>query len=289
MRKFDLNLQKNNLFFYLFLQIIPSDRRAIADKDSETWTLSTDSNNPNPTFEAKDNMKVVSEDHKTESSCTSEEQRLTCRNHETRKSKSKRVKRYLKRCKGALTKAEDNSNSCEGKKPDHQTAAWYVQDDDKKEEISQEKKSEDIMVLEVESEIETNSIIEQELDCDFKADEMFELCKLRTASKDSLYDEKEEKEEAEVNVVTVSNCESYGQEILKTKLEDKEVIEIERAVVVEEESVELAERELNECSGSSDTLIAEQHEESEKDFATATPTIIPNAVVSTAYFTVYDS
>ncbi|XP_014215885.1 uncharacterized protein LOC106644746 [Copidosoma floridanum] len=148
--------------------VIPADRRAPpADKETETWSLAVeqpnDSHNQPKVSDGKPNEAINSE------------QQLPARAHETRKSKSRRVKSYLKRCKGALTIRGDET-SCERKRaPGPPQTSWYV---DKKDPKSEEEDG------------------EEEEDGDegeIRPEELFELCKpsavRRVGSRGSLYED----------------------------------------------------------------------------------------------------
>lgn len=225
--------------------MIPADRRAITDKEStETWSLSIDQQQQS--LESNEaSVKIVdekpSEAPSTGESTNTVDQPIS-RTQETRKSKSKRVKSYLKRCKGALTRGDDNS--CERKKsidqqqPQQQqqqtNSAWYI--DGKGENVKTEEEEE-----EEEDEVEDEYI--------------FELCKVKGSSRNSLYEDAREELPAKQR---------------EHEEEDEEVVK-----VLEDDG------SLNKCD-SSDTLIAPQEnkDDSEEDVGHATPTIIPNAVVS---------
>ncbi|XP_033222681.1 uncharacterized protein LOC117176535 [Belonocnema kinseyi] len=112
------------------LPVIPADRR-LSEKE-DTWTLSKeyeesstqipDTNDPAPKtdLEQKDADKCPqkpSEDKSAEAEAT------ITRGHETRKSKARRVKSYLKKCKGALSKSEDNSVE----RRRENCNSWYVE------------------------------------------------------------------------------------------------------------------------------------------------------------------
>lgn len=158
-------------------QVIPADRRAIADKDSETWSLAIEHPPEACPIDTQDPLPCtkIPEEKPPEVSDPATEQ-LTCRNHETRKSKSKRVKSYLKRCKGALTKNDETS--CERKKNEtvsqqQTSSSWYVEG--KKDSATLAKSEEDD-------------------DTEQRPEEIFELCKARSVSvtrgsRSSLYED----------------------------------------------------------------------------------------------------
>ena len=187
-------------------------------------------------------------DDKPTTSDTGEEQQLTLRSHETRKSKSKRVKSYLKRCKGALTKSDEGScdrkknSSGEQQQQQQTSSSWYI--DGKKATLVKPEEEDD----------------EEELQP--RIEEVFELCKPRSqevhkGSRGSLYEDARDE---------------FGAACSDVVLEGEE----EGEVGVKDDG------SLNKCD-SSDTLIAESQEpkeDSEEDGGPATPTIIPNAVVS---------
>ncbi|XP_016845729.1 uncharacterized protein LOC100120109 isoform X2 [Nasonia vitripennis] len=153
--------------------VIPADRRAIADKDSETWSLAIEHPTETCPADAQDPLLCTNIPEEKPPAAPEPAEQLTCRNHETRKSKSKRVKSYLKRCKGALTKNDETS--CERKKNDaapQQASSWYVEG--KKDSAALAKSEED--------------------DAEQRPEEIFELCKARSVSvtrgsRSSLYED----------------------------------------------------------------------------------------------------
>ncbi|KAL7287241.1 hypothetical protein TKK_0018371 [Trichogramma kaykai] len=286
-------------------KVIPADRRAITDKESETWTNSEPEKLTNDTTTLDSIKANVVEDQtpppKVESSTPDEH--LSGRNHETRKSKSKRVKNYLRRCKGALTKGDD-SHSCERKKSDQQqqqqqsgSSAWYV--DDKKDSAEAPPETDPSLVKEASSGSTSESPEPQpraDLGDEIKAEDIFELCKLRSESKSSLLDDDEKVEDysssnnladnVEINRNVEKADETTSKPLLLLGNESNEEV---LAVVAKAES-EAAEAEaggeLNKCD-SSDTLIAEQEEEkSEDNSGPATPTIIPPTTVVSLKFSI---
>lgn len=155
-------------------QVIPADRRAIADKDSETWSLAIEHPPETCPVDSQEPLPCTKIPEEKPPDVTDPPEQLTCRNHETRKSKSKRVKSYLKRCKGALTKNDETS--CERKKndaaPQQTSSSWYVEG--KKEPAALAKS--------------------EEGDTEQKPEEIFELCKARSVSvtrgsRSSLYED----------------------------------------------------------------------------------------------------
>lgn len=111
--------------------MIPVDRRA--SEKEENWTLakecedstaqSSDTKDPKPKIEneQKDTEKCS---QKSVDDKSSETDATITRGHETRKSKARRVKSYLKKCKGALSKSEDNS--VERKREN--CSSWYLKE-----------------------------------------------------------------------------------------------------------------------------------------------------------------
>lgn len=97
--------------------MIPVDRRA-SEKD-ETWTLAKECEDDTSSPDTKENSKI---DH--EQTDKPNETDGISRGHETRKSKARRVKSYLKKCKGALSKSEDNS--VERKREN--CSSWYLKE-----------------------------------------------------------------------------------------------------------------------------------------------------------------
>ncbi|CAB0029931.1 unnamed protein product [Trichogramma brassicae] len=288
-------------------RVIPADRRAITDKESETWTNSEPEKSTNDTT-TLDSIKtnVVEEQPsppKVESSTPDEH--LSGRNHETRKSKSKRVKNYLRRCKGALTKGDD-SHSCERKKSEQQqssSSAWYV--DDKKDSVEAPPPPAVAADPSSVKEASSSSISESpepppraDLGDEIKAEDIFELCKLRSESKSSLLDDGDEKVVEDYsssnnladNVEINRNVEKADGTTSKPPLllwneSNEEVVAV--VAKAESEAAEAeADGELNKCD-SSDTLIAEQEEEkSEDNSGPATPTIIPPTTVVSLKFSI---
>ncbi|XP_023317891.1 protein shank-like [Trichogramma pretiosum] len=290
--------------------VIPADRRAITDKESETWTNSEPEKSTNDTTTLDSIKANVVEDQpsppKVESSTPDEH--LSGRNHETRKSKSKRVKNYLRRCKGALTKGDD-SHSCERKKSDQQqqsgSSAWYV--DDKKDSVEAPPppaapvETDPSLVKEASSGSTSESPEpppRADLGDEIKAEDIFELCKLRSESKSSLLDDDDEKvvedysssnnlaDNVEINRNVEKADDTTSKPLLLLGIEsDEEVVAV--VAKAESEAAEAeADGELNKCD-SSDTLIAEQEEEkSEDNSGPATPTIIPPTTVVSLKFSI---
>ncbi|XP_012287309.1 uncharacterized protein LOC105703468 [Orussus abietinus] len=114
------------------LPVIPADRR-VPDKE-ETWTLASEvregcededkdkDRDPEVPRPPKEGERSSSQS-RVDGNQDSVEPNLP-RSHETRKSKTKRVKNYLKKCKGALTRADD---SLERKQRD-EGSSWYLED-----------------------------------------------------------------------------------------------------------------------------------------------------------------
>lgn len=148
--------------------MIPSDRRALPEKESETWTvLDKPESTPLIDPESIAQTKIPEEKPPDENL----EQQLPARNHETRKSsKGKRVKSYLKKCKGALTTKTDDASG-DRRKQEQSNASWYVEG--KKEAASSSKE-----------EVE-----------DVRPEEIFELCKRNSRTS------KSEEEDEEVATV----------------------------------------------------------------------------------------
>ncbi|XP_058805556.1 uncharacterized protein LOC131672382, partial [Phymastichus coffea] len=218
--------------------VIPAERRAITDKEStETWSLAVEQQAP----ESSDVSTAKIADEKPELDA---DQPPISRGHETRKSKSKRVKSYLKRCKGALTRAEDAS--CERKKSIERRQQQEQQEQQQQQQQQQQQTS---CAWYVESRKESAKTEEEEED---EGEPVFELCKA-AGSRNSLYED--------------------AREELRTKAEEEEEEEEKSAKAGDDGS-------LNKCD-SSDTLIAPQEakDDSEEDAGPATPTIIPNTVV----------
>ncbi|XP_076623370.1 uncharacterized protein LOC143342924 isoform X2 [Colletes latitarsis] len=111
------------------LPVIPVERR-VPEKE-ETWTLAPDQQDPCTFFEDVAKSKAPQDVESTripadgvpgESNEQSESGTLP-RSQETRKSKTKKVKSYLRKCKGALSKGDEGSSE---KKRQEQCASWYL-------------------------------------------------------------------------------------------------------------------------------------------------------------------
>lgn len=94
------------------------------DKVEETWTL-TEENDAAATGEASHDS---SDQVIAATAATGKD--LPPRAHESRKSKAKKVKNYLKRCKGALTRNDDGSSDrkSNSNKDNKQTSSWYLEE-----------------------------------------------------------------------------------------------------------------------------------------------------------------
>ena len=124
--------------------MIPAERR-VPDKD-ETWTLATeqaehDSNNSSLQAQSETFLDVSTrskgeitgdsqpETLPTTAGITTSDSRDSSlpRGHETRKSKTRRVKSYLRKCKGALTTSKtEDSSSVERRERQSNCTSWYV-------------------------------------------------------------------------------------------------------------------------------------------------------------------
>lgn len=123
---------------HLFLlQVIPADRRP--PEKEETWTLAAtdqqdscvffddavdskakDAQNPEKT-QLKPPVEVISS---VDASDNTVDNALP-RSQETRKSKTKKVKSYLKKCKGALSKSDESATE---KRRQENCTSWYLED-----------------------------------------------------------------------------------------------------------------------------------------------------------------
>lgn len=114
--------------------MIPADRRP--PEKEETWTLAADQQDPCGFF---DNTKVDSKKdaHDTEKTQLKPPTEVIPadasdnvdynlpRSQETRKSKTKKVKSYLKKCKGALSKGDESVTE---KRRQENCTSWYLED-----------------------------------------------------------------------------------------------------------------------------------------------------------------
>ncbi|XP_053971308.1 uncharacterized protein LOC128872533 isoform X1 [Hylaeus volcanicus] len=111
-------------------QVIPAERR-VPEKE-ETWTLAPDQQDPCSFFDDLpkpkgsqdvDTAKILAEPSPAETSEAPECSTLP-RSQETRKSKTKKVKSYLRKCKGALSKGDESVSE---KKRQEQCTSWYLE------------------------------------------------------------------------------------------------------------------------------------------------------------------
>ncbi|XP_043286023.1 uncharacterized protein Pura isoform X2 [Venturia canescens] len=122
-------------------KVIPVERR-IPEKD-ETWSLASEVNRdedgggglnpPGLEASAEPGLTKLDENVETESEVVSAvggESGLGSRGHETRKSKTRRVKSYLRKCKGALTSRSEDSSSVERRERNSTCTSWYVNEED---------------------------------------------------------------------------------------------------------------------------------------------------------------
>ncbi|XP_046469912.1 pleckstrin homology domain-containing family G member 4B isoform X1 [Neodiprion pinetum] len=106
------------------LPVNPAERQA--PEKEETWTLASENHDQ----ETVDEKKGAS--HSVVTPCDYEPN--LPRSHETRKSKTKRVKNYLrKKCKDALSKSEDAAGA--EKRRDQKCTSWYVDEKCSEEEF----------------------------------------------------------------------------------------------------------------------------------------------------------
>lgn len=120
------------------LQVIPAERRP--PEKEETWTLASDQQDPCGFFddivESKAPKAGPQDPEKTQSKPPAAEV-ITAdnagdnadnnlpRSQETRKSKTKKVKSYLRKCKGALSKGDENVTE---KRRQENCTSWYLED-----------------------------------------------------------------------------------------------------------------------------------------------------------------
>ncbi|XP_034941446.1 puratrophin-1-like isoform X2 [Chelonus insularis] len=114
-------------------KVIPAERRVAPGKELETWTLAPDCPSddiPKP----KESESIIKDDQvPTEDSL---EPVKINREHESRKSRAKKVKNYLRKCKGALSSTKDDSNTSHqannhsGRSSSRRSASssWYLED-----------------------------------------------------------------------------------------------------------------------------------------------------------------
>lgn len=158
--------------------MIPADRR-VSEKE-DTWTLAKEyeesstkipDTKHDPEQKDADKCSQKSSDDKS-----AEVETNITRGHETRKSKARRVKSYLKKCKGALSKSEDNSverrrancsswyiegSSGSSSQPD--TSVHVAVDDDLEEAISFAPQQVEISNLDT-SDVQDSENLQKELD-----------------------------------------------------------------------------------------------------------------------------
>ena len=163
--------------------MIPVDRR-VSEKE-ETWTLAKEfeesSTQIPDTKDPKSKTDPEQKDFEKNSQKplddkSAEVDPTISRGHETRKSKTRRVKSYLKKCKGALSKSEDNSverkrencsswylegTSGSSSKPD--TSEKVAVDDDLEETICSVSQQVEISNLET-SDIQDSENVQKEID-----------------------------------------------------------------------------------------------------------------------------
>lgn len=119
------------------LQVIPADRRP--PEKEETWTLASDQQDPRaffddaveskaPKAEPQDLERAHSKPPAAEmisAGAGDNADNTLPRSQETRKSKTKKVKNYLRKCKGALSKADENVAE---KRRQENCTSWYLED-----------------------------------------------------------------------------------------------------------------------------------------------------------------
>lgn len=149
--------------------------RRIPDKD-ETWSLATEVNQdednvggPNSSgletsFEVGLTKLEGSIEAKSEVvSVIAGESNLGSRDHETRKSKTRRVKSYLRKCKGALTSRSEDSSSVERRERNSACTSWYVDDEDPRTSQDNEDETEpDFPTVKLSKETEQTKLPEEQ-------------------------------------------------------------------------------------------------------------------------------
>ncbi|EZA60609.1 hypothetical protein X777_14635 [Ooceraea biroi] len=114
--------------------VIPADRRP--PEKEETWTLAADQQDPcvcfddtvdSKTKESQDfeKMQLKSAEVSADVADTVDASSNLPRSQETRKSKTKKVKNYLRKCKGALSKGDESVTE---KKRQENCTSWYLED-----------------------------------------------------------------------------------------------------------------------------------------------------------------
>ncbi|XP_026828123.1 uncharacterized protein LOC105288137 isoform X2 [Ooceraea biroi] len=115
-------------------KVIPADRRP--PEKEETWTLAADQQDPcvcfddtvdSKTKESQDfeKMQLKSAEVSADVADTVDASSNLPRSQETRKSKTKKVKNYLRKCKGALSKGDESVTE---KKRQENCTSWYLED-----------------------------------------------------------------------------------------------------------------------------------------------------------------
>ncbi|XP_076286160.1 uncharacterized protein LOC143211916 isoform X2 [Lasioglossum baleicum] len=243
----------------LISRVIPAERR-VPEKD-ETWTLAPESSDPCTYYEDPSEAKAKGSQDEApkisdvpETSSEAPETGTLPRNQESRKSKTKKVKSYLRKCKGALSKGDEASSD---KKRQEQCTSWYLEESQSPEDVDIREKQRDASterIIEAEEalaveednaimptnppkdEVETpDEVLARLLDEDRKND-------LRS-SRSSLYEDARDSINEPVVVV-----DSSSSKVAK-----------ERNEAVSLETLTTEDTNLNKCD-SSDTLIAEAGE-----------------------------
>lgn len=114
--------------------MIPADRRP--PEKEETWTLAADQQDPCVFFDNTVDSKVKDAHNSEKAQLKPPAEVISAdagdnvdnhlpRSQETRKSKTKKVKSYLKKCKGALSKADESVTE---KRRQENCTSWYLED-----------------------------------------------------------------------------------------------------------------------------------------------------------------
>ncbi|CAK9829258.1 hypothetical protein ANTRET_LOCUS6627 [Anthophora retusa] len=245
------------------LPVIPAERR-VPEKE-ETWTLAPDHQDPCTFFEDISDVKPKVQHDGDAQSRIRDASEITehpesgtlPRSQETRKSKTKKVKSYLRKCKGALSKGEETSSD---KKRHEHCTSWYLEESHQEDaEILLEKQTEYLDQRIVETE-EASSLVRDDLEDTLiqSADHLTNLTK--EDDRDELVDET-------LSRLTEDDQKSDLRRSRTSLYEDARDSMNERECTVEEskpegnealslETLTTEDTNLNKCD-SNDTLIAE--------------------------------
>ncbi|XP_043248649.1 uncharacterized protein LOC122395269 [Colletes gigas] len=276
------------------LPVIPVERR-VPEKE-ETWTLAPDQQDPCTFFEDVAKSKAPQDVESTRipadgvpESIEQPESGTLPRSQETRKSKTKKVRSYLRKCKGALSKGDESSSE---KKRQEQCASWYLdesqtskrQEDtdvllEKQEEFVDERIAEVDLAPLVSQEIDDNEIAREDpladpaksnaqdetpdealarlLDEDRRNDLRRSRTSLYEDASDSVNDQCQVDESSKVGNDVVS------LETLTT--EDSNLNKCDSSDTLIAEAAESTPASVPECSVVGEEVVAEQRKEEEED------------------------